>query len=41
MCDLAKERQRIDAVLGWAAIQEPVRNCVDERELTDFGLAVL
>lgn len=41
MCDLAKERQRIDAILGWAAIQEPVRDSVDERELTDFGLAVL
>lgn len=41
MCDLAKEQKRIDAILGWAAIQEPVRNSIDEAELTDFALAVL
>lgn len=41
MCDLAKERSRIDAILEWATIQKPVRDCVDESKLTDFGLAVL
>ena len=41
MCDLSKERRRIDALLAWAAIQEPVRVSIDENELAGFGLAVL
>ena len=41
MCDLSLERRRIDAILGWAAIQQPVRDSTDECELAGFGLAVL
>lgn len=41
MCDLAKERKRIDAILGWAAIQEVVRDSTDEAELTNFALVAL
>lgn len=41
MCDLAKERERIDAILEWAAKQTPVRDRVDENELAEFALAVL
>lgn len=41
MCDLAKERERINAILEWAGRQRPVRDSVDENELTDFVLAVL
>lgn len=41
MCDIAKEKQRIDAILERAAGMEPMRDCVDENELADFGLAAL
>lgn len=41
MCDIAGERQRIDAILALAAEMEPVRNCLDENRLAEFGLMVL
>lgn len=41
MCGIAKERQRIDAMLEWATMHGPGRDCVNENELVDLGLAVL
>jgi hypothetical protein len=41
MCDLAKERRRIDAILAWSSMQEPVCNSIDESELEEHCFAVL
>lgn len=41
MCDIAKEKHQIDALLERAADMAPMRDCVDENALTDFGLRVL
>ncbi|MGD9541859.1 hypothetical protein [Methylocystis sp.] len=41
MCDLAKERKRIDSILDEAMSQDPVRMSIDEVELAGYGLAAL
>jgi hypothetical protein len=41
MCDLAKDKRRIDAILTWAMNQKPVRNSSDETELAGYGLVIL
>jgi hypothetical protein len=41
MCDIADEKQKIDALLEDAARRAPMRDCVDERELTAHGLRLL
>lgn len=41
MCDIAGERQKIDGILERAAGMEPMRDCIDEKRLTEFALAVL
>jgi hypothetical protein len=41
MCDLAKERQKIDAMLARAAAMEPVRGSTDRKELIEHSLSVL
>jgi hypothetical protein len=41
LCDLAKERKRIDSILDEARNQSPVRTSIDEVELAGYGLAAL
>ena len=41
MCDLAKERQKIDAILSRAATMEPIRRSMDRKELIEHSLAIL
>lgn len=41
MCDLAKERQKIDAILARAAAMEPMRDSIDTQELIEHSLSVL
>lgn len=41
MCDLAKERKRIDSILAEAMNESPVRASIDEIELAGYGLAAL
>lgn len=41
MCDIAEERQKIDALLEEAARVPPMRDCIDERMLTDLGVLLL
>ena len=41
MCDLAKERQKIDAILARVTAMEPVHCSIDESELIEHSLAVL
>lgn len=41
MCDIASEKQKIELILERAAGMEPVRDCIDENHLAEFGLAVL
>jgi hypothetical protein len=41
MCDIVKERKRINAILAWAMSQPPVIDSVDEAKLAGYGLAVL
>ena len=41
MCDLAKEKKRIDAILAEAMNQGPARTSTNEIELAGYGLAAL
>jgi len=41
MCDLAKERQKIDAILARAAAMEPIRRSMDTKELIEHSLSIL
>jgi hypothetical protein len=41
MCDLAKERQKIDVMLARAAAMEPLRGCMDRNELIERSLSIL
>ncbi|MFO1126106.1 MAG: hypothetical protein U1E25_13150 [Methylocystis sp.] len=41
MCDLAKERIRIESILAEAMNQNLVRTSIDEIELAGYGLAAL
>ena len=41
MCDLAKERRRIDSILAEAMNQSSVRTSTDEIELAGCGLEAL
>lgn len=41
MCDLAKERQKIDAILARAAAMEPASRAMGIEELTEHSLSVL
>ncbi|MDP3553490.1 MAG: hypothetical protein Q8R99_05855 [Methylocystis sp.] len=41
MCDLARERKRIDSILADAMNQNSVRLSIDEVELAGYGLAAL
>lgn len=41
MCDIAEEKQKIDALLEDAAHVGPMRDCADERMLTELGLRLL
>ena len=41
MCDIAAEKQKIDALLEDAARKNPMRDCADERLLTELALRAL
>lgn len=41
MCNLAKERKRIDSILAEAMNHSSVRTSIDEIELAGYGLAAL
>jgi len=41
MCDLARERQKIDAMLARAVAIEPARGSFDRQELVERSLSVL
>ncbi|MBY6239683.1 hypothetical protein [Methylosinus sp. Sm6] len=41
MCDIADEKQKIDALLEDAAREKPMRDCADERVLTELALWAL
>jgi hypothetical protein len=41
MCDIAQEKQKIENLLEEAARRAPMRDCLDERALTELGLEVL
>ncbi|ATQ70093.1 MULTISPECIES: hypothetical protein [Methylosinus] len=41
MCDIAAEKQKIDALLEDAARESPMRDCADERLLTELALRTL
>jgi hypothetical protein len=41
MCELARERKRIDSILAEAMNQNSVRLSIDEVELAGYGLAAL
>jgi hypothetical protein len=41
MCDIAKERRKIDAILESAVERNDVRDCLDESRLTEFCMIAL
>lgn len=41
MCDIERERNKIDAILERAAAMAPVRDCIDAEFLAEFTFAVL